>query len=133
MARQEIEFLRNARCDETQRAGTSRSDLTPPPVLPASSTTTNASTNARVSVTTIADLLSYLDGKSETLETWVRQVRFLKMAYNLKDDVTKILIGMRLKGKALEWFHSKPEFIEMTADALLAALRGMFYHIARIR
>ncbi|KAL2737012.1 Protein THO1 [Vespula squamosa] len=53
---------------------------------------------------------------------------FLRTAYNLEDNMTKILIGMRLKEKALEWFHSKPEFIEMTSNNLLVALKGIFYH-----
>lgn len=33
---------------------------------------------------------------------------------------------MRLKGKALEWFHSKSEHITMTFDRLLDELRAMF-------
>ncbi|XP_015602065.1 uncharacterized protein LOC107271021 [Cephus cinctus] len=38
------------------------------------------------------------------------------------------MIGTRLKGRASEWFHSKPEHVEMTSDVLLDELRGMFYH-----
>ncbi|KYN02835.1 hypothetical protein ALC62_06341 [Cyphomyrmex costatus] len=33
---------------------------------------------------------------------------------------------MRLKGKALEWLHSKSEHVEMTFDHLLEELRAMF-------
>lgn len=35
---------------------------------------------------------------------------------------------MRLGGRAIERFHSKPEYIGMTADQLIEGLRGMFYH-----
>lgn len=44
----------------------------------------------------------------------------------MEDDRAKILVGMRLKGKALEWLHSKPEFIGMSFDALIDELRLMF-------
>lgn len=37
-------------------------------------------------------------------------------------------MGTRLKGRALEWFYSKPEYIGMRSDDLLDELRGMFYH-----
>lgn len=50
------------------------------------------------------------------------------MEDRLEDDSEKLVIGMRLKGKALEWLHPKPEYIEMPFDAFLAELRGMFHH-----
>jgi hypothetical protein len=84
--------------------------------------------STRVNVNAVADLLSYFDGDAETIETWEKQVKFLSAAYKLNDDLTKILIGMRLKGRASEWFHSKPEYIEMTPNAILDGLRSMFYH-----
>lgn len=82
----------------------------------------------RVNVNAVADLLSHFNGDAEIFETWEKQVKFLRAAYRLNDELTKILIGMRLKGRVSEWFHSKPEYIEMTPDAILDGLRGMFYH-----
>lgn len=35
---------------------------------------------------------------------------------------------MRLKGKALDWLHSKPEFIKISLEALLFELKSMFHH-----
>lgn len=35
-------------------------------------------------------------------------------------------MGTRLKGKASEWFHSKPEHIRLSFDELLKELRKMF-------
>nr|XP_012145355.1 PREDICTED: uncharacterized protein LOC105663060 [Megachile rotundata] len=61
-------------------------------------------------------------------ETWEKQMKFLKMTFKLEEDMTKILIGKRLKEKAWEWFHSKPEYMHMTSDQLFAGLRGMFFH-----
>lgn len=57
---------------------------------------------ARVNVSAIADLLSNFNGGADNFGTWEKQVHALKTAYQLNDDMTRILIGMRLKGKALE-------------------------------
>lgn len=79
-----------------------------------------------MSITAIADLLGTFDGKSNEYETWERQIKLLTLTYKLEDNVAKILVGMRLKGKALEWLHSKSEHITMTFDHLLDELRAMF-------
>lgn len=55
-------------------------------------------------------------------------MRLFATTYKLQDEMTKILISSRLKGKAAEWFRSKPEHIEMSTDDLLLAMRGMFNH-----
>lgn len=81
----------------------------------------------RVNVATIAELLNYFDGKSELFETWERQVIFLKNTYRLSDDLTKIMIGTRLKGKALSWFHSRSEHVTMPVNELLWHLKEMFH------
>lgn len=64
----------------------------------------------RVNLATMADLLSDFDGVSNDFDTWEKQVRFLKATYRLDDDCVKLLIGMRLKKRAFEWFHSRPEY-----------------------
>lgn len=81
----------------------------------------------KVNVTAVADLLDDFNGGAEELETWQGQVRFLRIAYNLDDHITKILIGTKLKGRALEWFHSKPEYITLSSEELLSELQRMFY------
>ncbi|KYN06053.1 hypothetical protein ALC62_03005, partial [Cyphomyrmex costatus] len=85
------------------------------------------SANARVNITAIADLLSYFDGKSATYDIWEKQIRLLKATYRLEDDAARLIIGMRLKGKALEWLHSKPEYVGMPFDSLLRELQSMFH------
>lgn len=81
---------------------------------------------SRMSITAIADLLGTFDGESNEYETWERQIKLLTLTYKLEDNVAKILVGMRLKGKALEWLHSKSEHITMMFDRLLDELRAMF-------
>lgn len=54
-------------------------------------------------------------------------MKLLKSAYGLENDATRVLIGSKLKGEDLTWFHSKPEYIETTTDQLLNEMRKMFY------
>lgn len=82
----------------------------------------------KLNLTVVADLLASFDGISGDFDTWERQLKLLKVTYQLGDDHARILVGMRLKGKALEWFHSRPEFIGMSFDALIDELRLMFRH-----
>ncbi|XP_011884081.1 PREDICTED: uncharacterized protein K02A2.6-like [Vollenhovia emeryi] len=128
VAQQEIEMLRRAQAEVRSGSQGDPGNRAQQREEPASNVPASGVAATKLSVATIADLLSYFNGSSENFETWQKQVVFLKTAYKLEDNMTKILIGMRLKGKALEWFHSKPEFIEMKADELLTALKGMFYH-----
>ncbi|XP_076660357.1 uncharacterized protein LOC143363695 [Halictus rubicundus] len=80
-----------------------------------------------VSVKSVAELLGYFDGKSEDFPIWSRQLRVLKNTYDLSDDEAKILMGMRLRGKAQEWLQSRAEFVEMPFDTLLVEYRKMFF------
>lgn len=56
------------------------------------------------------------------------KVDFLQETYNLDDNATRVLITLRLKGKALSWFHSKPEHIRLSATNLLEEMKRMFDH-----
>lgn len=55
-------------------------------------------------------------------------MRFLREVYDLNDNLTKILMSTKLRGRALDWFHSKSDYITMRFDELLAGLRGIFYY-----
>lgn len=83
--------------------------------------------HSRVNLTAVADLLSFFSGNTNEFENWERQLALLRATYGLDERATKILIGMRLKGRALEWLHSKPEHIGMHVDSLLTELRGVFH------
>ncbi|XP_029162889.1 uncharacterized protein LOC114934371 [Nylanderia fulva] len=79
-------------------------------------------------INAIASLLGYFEGDSSAFESWKKRVESLRGAYNLTDDLTRILIGARLKGKAQEWLHSSPTYTEITVDELLNELKNMFFH-----
>lgn len=72
----------------------------------------------------VGDLLSDFDGVSSDFDTWERQIRFLKAAYRLEDDHAKILIGTKLKKKAFEWFHSRPEYVSMSFETSFRQVKG---------
>ena len=46
--------------------------------------------------------------------------------YNLDDNATKVLISSRLKGRALNWFHSKVEHLAWSIPDLLRDMQQMF-------
>lgn len=77
----------------------------------------------KYSVKAISELLSDFNGAEGTFRNWEKQARLLIVTYRLNDSSTKILIGTRLKGKALEWFHLRPEPIELNVDEILTEMR----------
>lgn len=75
-----------------------------------------------INLSDLAKLLNYFDGNAETFQTWEQQLTLLNTTHKLNDDTMKILIGMRLKGRALEWFHSIREQ-RMTWNEIINRLR----------
>lgn len=82
----------------------------------------------KLNMSAIAELLATFDDTTGNYETWEKQLRLVKRTYKLDDEHTKILVGMRLKGRALEWLHSRPELIEVSMEALLCELKAMYDH-----
>jgi len=99
MARRELQFLRE-REGEGFGAAERRADTD-------GAATGRAEATARASITAIAELLGYFNGVSDSWEVWERQVRLLATTYKLQDDMTRILIGARLKDKAAEWLKAR--------------------------
>lgn len=54
-----------------------------------------------MNIMAIADLLSDFDGNTNTFDRWEKQVCMVQQTYKLQEDACRILIGLRLKGKAL--------------------------------
>lgn len=81
-----------------------------------------------VNIKIIGELLSEYNGASQDFANWEAQLHLLKNTYELNDNLVKILIGLRLKGKALTWFHSRPELLGMTASEILRELKSMYDH-----
>lgn len=77
-------------------------------------------------VRAIRDLLSEFDGSEGTFWKWEQQIQLLRVSYALDDAATRILISSKLKGRAFEWFHSKPSYLTLGIGDLLTAMREMF-------
>jgi len=97
--RREIELLR--RENEMLRASPQQSN-------------TSVSSQYKVGIKSISELLSEYHGSGNDFPKWKAQVCLLRDAYELDDNLTKILISSKLKGKALRWLHSKNEHLQMS-------------------
>ncbi|KOX74541.1 hypothetical protein WN51_01115 [Melipona quadrifasciata] len=79
-------------------------------------------------VSAIADYLAEFTGEFDGYDRWEKQLKLLKETYQLDEEETKRLAILKLKGKALEWFHSKPDHVAMSIDMLLQELESMYRH-----
>ena len=86
------------------------------------------STDQRVNLNELKELLNCFDGADGDYDNWEKQIKFVKTTYGLSEGKTKILISTRMKGKALEWFHSKPDHLEISLDELFGKMKAMFDH-----
>lgn len=116
VARHELELVQNTRQSSVVNRSTANI-----------STPTISIAPKKLTIAAIADLLSIFDGDSDSFLVWEEQVRYLRTAYQLTDDLLKAIIVQRLKGKAYEWFHSKKEYIHLAVDDLLIELKQMFH------
>lgn len=87
--RREVERLRT-QLQPTVRAADTRLEMDLRPAQP------------KINIGAIAELLATFDGTTGNYEIWERQLKLIKRTYRLDDEHTKILVGMRLKGRALE-------------------------------
>jgi hypothetical protein len=58
--------------------------------------------------------------------TWRNKLKILEQTYQLNDNHMKILIGTRLRGKALAWLYSANEHMMLSSEELLKGLEAMF-------
>jgi hypothetical protein len=69
---------------------------------------------------------SGLDRNMQRLAYMIRRLfpcnHVLKRPYWLGDEYARILIGLRLRKKVLEWLHSKTEYIELSVEDLLGGI-----------
>jgi len=112
--KRELEILRREREIETDARSMT------PPMSSASQISMRLQPKA-LSELRILRLRKYISGLDRR-----KQFELIRTTYQLDDGTARILVGMRLKGKALQWFHSSPEHIEMTVDELIERMQGMF-------
>lgn len=82
------------------------------------------------------DRESKLDRHLKRITEWIlRHERYiLDMAEAVRinlDNIPargRIIIGMRMKQKVLQWLHSNPEHLEITVEELLERMKVIFDH-----
>ena len=88
----------------------------------------SVNTRPHINIKAVSDLLSDFNGRGDLYLNWEGQIRLLRQTYDLDDNLSKILVSSRLKGTALQWFHSKPSHISLTLDELLVEMKKVFDH-----
>ncbi|XP_067619868.1 uncharacterized protein [Eurosta solidaginis] len=69
-------------------------------------------------------VLPEFDGK-KSVDVWLTQFENVCNAYTLSDNDKRILLLKKLKGKALQWMHSKPNFVTDSVDTLLDEMQDV--------
>jgi len=80
----------------------------------------------KVSLNVIAELLPEFDGTIGDFRIWRNKLKLLERTYQLNKNHMKILVGLRLRGKALAWLHSADEYMLLSTEELLKGLGVMF-------
>jgi len=80
----------------------------------------------KVSLNVIAELLPEFDGTIGDFRMWRNKLKILEQTYQLNDNHMKILVGLRLRGKALVWLHSADEYMLLSTEELLKGLGAMY-------
>lgn len=118
-AQREIDLLRRERDLLERELSLVRRETNASPLTASSSG--GYSVASSMSIRAIGDLLSEFHG-DDTFWKWEKQVQLLRTTYNLDDNATRVLISSRLKDKALGWFHSKPDHLQLSVDNLINLL-----------
>ncbi|KAI4486095.1 hypothetical protein M0804_006584 [Polistes exclamans] len=79
-----------------------------------------------VNLSIISDMIDVFDGSVGSFTVWERRVRYVQRMHQLQDTEVVMIISLKLRGKALRWFHSKSEFVTYGMEELLAAIEKMF-------
>ena len=125
LMRQERDLLRRElRLAERERSAASNPSTSS---IQANASTSSTQAHSSVGIRAIADQLSEYSGESDGFEKWRTQSELLREAYHLDEASTKALLIMRLKGRALSWFHSKAEHVRLELSAFYEAMEEMFH------
>lgn len=121
----EIELLRKERDLAAREAELLRRELELLRMTPQSEASASAQTNVR-KWKELENLVGEFSGHHLDLDRWERQVRNLLALYTLNEHQAKALVCSKLKGKALKWYHSRVDCIELSCEDLLRELKKMF-------
>lgn len=121
----EIELLRKEKDLAEREAELLRRELELLRMTPQSEVSVMSQTNVK-KWKELENLIGEFHGNHLDLDRWEKQVRTLLTSYTLHDHQAKALVCSRLKGKALKWYHSRADCVELSSENLLQELRKMF-------
>ena len=122
----EIELLRRERQIAAREIQLLRRELEMARLIPQSDGSSTSAQARRGVWKDVKEMVGDYDGSSAEAEAWERQMRRLIEVHGLEAHTAKALICHKLKRKALRWYQSKPDCVDLTYDELLSGLRGMF-------
>ncbi|XP_067625229.1 uncharacterized protein [Eurosta solidaginis] len=79
----------------------------------------------KISKEMLLNVLPEFDGKT-SVDVWLTQFKNVGNVYTLSDNDKRMLLLNKLKGKALQWMHSKPNFVTDSVDTLLDEMENVF-------
>lgn len=91
-------------------------------------TNSNQNVTMRPQIKALAELMSEFAGEEDIFWKWRKQFELIRETYQLDNGSARVLASMRLKQKALQWFHSRPEHLEISVNDLLERMQNIFYH-----
>lgn len=74
----------------------------------------------------IAALLPTFTGHEDDVESWVKRVDAIQEAYQVPDNVMKLIVVGRLEGQAKAWHNTKLEYITMPWNDFKTEMSVMF-------
>ncbi|XP_076301534.1 uncharacterized protein LOC143219409 [Lasioglossum baleicum] len=74
----------------------------------------------------LKEIVGEFGGNSKDFDRWEKQVRGLLSTYELDNHQAKALVCSRLTGRALKWYHSRMDCVELGTDELLKELKRLY-------
>lgn len=124
-SQREIELLRKERDLAAREAELLRRELELLRMSPLSVAAAPAQTGVR-KWQELKDLIGEFSGNSLDFGRWEKQMNKLLATYNLDEHKAKALLCSRLTGKALKWYHSRVDCVDLSCNDLLRELKKMY-------
>ncbi|KMQ88084.1 hypothetical protein RF55_12486 [Lasius niger] len=124
-SQREIELLRKERDLAAREAELLRRELELLRMSPLSVAAVPAQTGVR-KWQELKDLIGEFSGNSLDFGRWEKQMNKLLATYNLDEHKAKALLCSRLTGKALKWYHSRVDCVDLSCSDLLRELKKMY-------
>lgn len=71
-------------------------------------------------------MIDEYNGSNQDFDLWKKQVEKLLSSFDVDEHQAKALLCSKLSGKALRWYHSRIDCIELNCNDLLQELKRMY-------